>query len=286
MWLKRSRPTNQRGQAPQSLVPPRRRSCGQLACLRQQPTRPRSLGLPTPNNDRVLTRAFSEVPPGIIKIFFRHWHALTQNILPSSALYSTARPTAKDIAFQHQLRHRKRLARSTFIATDRAPTAMAPVEADVFNSNRDPLFHLISAAVLVDLCLVTVLKYISKAVRTLPPAQKTRAREEQRKKNVTTYGSLAIASILILLYHWGYALLSSYEAWANEQGEPTPGALWDGWYAGTGDLDWQLGRWWQDVNPPDEFKRAALGSSRAVWWTQQLLIARLAFSAFVGIEGA
>ncbi|KAK7717044.1 hypothetical protein SLS57_006451 [Botryosphaeria dothidea] len=162
---------------------------------------------------------------------------------------------------------------------------MAPVEADVFNSNRDPLFHLISAAVLVDLCLVTVLKYISKAVRTLPPAQKTRAREEQRKKNVTTYGSLAIASILILLYHWGYALLSSYEAWANEQGEPTPGALWDGWYAGTGDLDWQLGRWWQDVNPPDEFKRAALGSSRAVWWTQQLLIARLAFSAFVGIEG-
>ncbi|KAF4300824.1 hypothetical protein GTA08_BOTSDO11435 [Botryosphaeria dothidea] len=162
---------------------------------------------------------------------------------------------------------------------------MAPVEADVFNSNRDPLFHLISAAVLVDLCLVTVLKYISKAVRTLPPAQKTRAREEQRKKNVTTYGSLAIASVLILLYHWGYALLSSYEAWANEQGEPTPGALWDGWYAGTGDLDWQLGRWWQDVNPPDEFKRAALGSSRAVWWTQQLLIARLAFSAFVGIEG-
>ncbi|KAF4305315.1 hypothetical protein GTA08_BOTSDO07241 [Botryosphaeria dothidea] len=141
---------------------------------------------------------------------------------------------------------------------------MAPVEADVFNSNRDPLFHLISAAVLVDLCLVTVLKYISKAVRTLPPAQKTRAREEQRKKNVTTYGSLAIASVLILLYHWGYALLSSYEAWANEQGEPTPGAL--------------LGR--LDVNPPDEFKRAALGSSRAVWWTQQLLIARLAFSAF------
>ncbi|EKG12305.1 hypothetical protein MPH_10610 [Macrophomina phaseolina MS6] len=162
---------------------------------------------------------------------------------------------------------------------------MAPVEADVFNSNREPLFHLTAAAVLVDLCLVAVLRYIGQTIRTLPPAQKTRARDEQRKKKVTTFGSLAVVSLLILVYHWGYALLSSYEAWANDQGEPTPGALWDGWYAGNGDLDWQLGRWWQEANPPYELKRAALDTSKAVWWTQQLLVARLAFSIFVGIEG-
>ncbi|KAL1634624.1 hypothetical protein SLS58_010619 [Diplodia intermedia] len=162
---------------------------------------------------------------------------------------------------------------------------MAPVEVDVLNSNREPLFQITSAVVLVDLCLVTVLRYISHAVRALPPAQKTRCREEQRKKTLTTFGSLAFASILVLLYHWVYALVGSYDAWANQQGETTPGALWDGWYAGTDDQDWQLGRWWQDAKPLDDFKRAALGSSKAVWWTQQLLVARVAFSAFVGIEG-
>ncbi|KAF4545270.1 hypothetical protein BFW01_g9909 [Lasiodiplodia theobromae] len=162
---------------------------------------------------------------------------------------------------------------------------MAPVEADALNSNREPLFQITAAVAFVDLSLVTVLRYISHADRAVPPAQKTRYREEQRKKNITTFGSLAVASLLVLIYHWSWALLSSYEAWANEQGEATPGALWDGWYAGTDDLDWQLGRWWQDVNPLYEFKRAALGTSKALWWTQQLLIARLAFSAFVGIEG-
>lgn len=162
---------------------------------------------------------------------------------------------------------------------------MAPVEADVLNSNREPLFQITAAVAFVDLSLVTVLRYISHADRAVPPAQKTRYREEQRRKNITTFGSLAVASLLVLIYHWSWALLSSYEAWANEQGEATPGALWDGWYAGTDDLDWHLGRWWQDVNPLYEFKRAALGTSKALWWTQQLLIARLAFSAFVGIEG-
>lgn len=162
---------------------------------------------------------------------------------------------------------------------------MAPVEADVFSSNREPLFHMIASAVVVDLCLVTVLRYISTTVRALPPAQKTRARQEKRKKEVTTFGSLAIASLLVSIYHWGYALLSSYETWAHEQGEATPGALWDGWYAGEDDQDWQLGRWWEEANPQNEFKQAALGSSKAVWWTQQLLIARLAFSTFMGIEG-
>ncbi|OJD30170.1 tetratricopeptide repeat protein 1 protein [Diplodia corticola] len=162
---------------------------------------------------------------------------------------------------------------------------MAPVEADVLNSNREPLFQITAAVVLVDLCLVTVLRYIGHAVRALPPAQKTRYREEQRKRTLTTFGSLAIASILVLVYHWAYALLGSYDAWADQQGEKTPGALWDGWYAGTDDQDWQLGKWWQDTNPPHDFKRAALGTSRALWWTQQLFVARLAFNTFVGIEG-
>ncbi|KAL2688783.1 hypothetical protein IWX47DRAFT_595007 [Phyllosticta citricarpa] len=162
---------------------------------------------------------------------------------------------------------------------------MAPVESDVANSNRDPLLAIFSKFFLVDVCLVAIINHLSKASKTLPPTHTTRARTEQRKKNIARFGYLAAASLLVLLYHSTTALVASYDAWAKDKGEVTPGALWDGWYAGEDDWNWQLGRWWQDMRPAREFINVALGTSKGLWWTQQLLIAKQAFAAFVGVEG-
>lgn len=162
---------------------------------------------------------------------------------------------------------------------------MAPVESDVANSNRDPLLAIFFKFFLVNACLVTVISHIHKASQSLPPTHTTRARTEKRKKNMTRFGLLAVGSLFVLLYHSTTALVASYDAWAKDKGEVTPGALWNGWYAGHDDWNWQLGRWWQDMRPAREFIDVALGTSKGLWWTQQLLVAKHAFAAFVGVEG-
>ncbi|KAK8244807.1 hypothetical protein HDK77DRAFT_509220 [Phyllosticta capitalensis] len=162
---------------------------------------------------------------------------------------------------------------------------MAPVDSDVANSNRDPLFAILFKVSLVAICLGAVASHLKKASQTLPPSHTTRARTERRTKNIKRLSALAIASLLVLLYHSTSALVASYDTWAKDNGEDTPGALWNGWYAGDEDWNWQLGRWWQDMRPAREFINVALGTSKGLWWTQQLLVAKQAFAAFAGIEG-
>ena len=162
---------------------------------------------------------------------------------------------------------------------------MAPVESDYSSSNHLPLLLLFGKIAVVDLLLVHVITYCKRASKVLPPSQTARVRAETRKKNVSTFAWLAVASLLVTGYQGVRALVYSYDAWAQEHGETTPGALWDGWYAGDDDMTWQLGKWWRDTDLIKEFAQPALGTSKGLWWTQQLLVGRLAFAAFLGIEG-
>jgi hypothetical protein len=175
---------------------------------------------------------------------------------------------------------------------------MAPVDAEISNSNLKPLFLVGTHATLISTLIFTISRFVYRAHRETPPALHTRHKHTVHRYGVALFSALTATSLLVALYHalaWRYA---SYINWASVSYAHVPGTLWDGWYAniferereGTflgklGVSGWQLGRWMDDTDLVAETNAASIGSATGFWWTYQSFVGLIIWSVFVGIEG-
>ena len=161
---------------------------------------------------------------------------------------------------------------------------MAPVEPAAGQSNFKPLAIFGAHSGIVTLLVAGILRFLLRVSDDLPPAYHTRRRSTKHRRNIRLFAILFGVSLFVGAYHAVAWRVASYRKWAHQQDIVTPGALWQGWYANNRDR-WQLGRWMQDVDLRLETDHAAVGSSRAFWWTYQQFVALITWSVFVGVEG-
>jgi hypothetical protein len=175
---------------------------------------------------------------------------------------------------------------------------MAPIDAEISNSNLKPLFLIGTHAVLISGLIFNIVRFLFRAHRDTPPALHTRNKHSLHRRGVALFTFLTATSLFLAVYHaitWRYA---SYINWAGESRTEVPNALWDGWYSsllarereGTvlGELGvsgWQLGRWMDDTDLIAETNAVSITSATGFWWTYQNFVGLIIWSVFVGIEG-
>jgi hypothetical protein len=175
---------------------------------------------------------------------------------------------------------------------------MAPIDAEIFNSNLKPLFLIGTHATLIASLIFTIVRFVSRVHRDTPPALHTRKKHSLHRWGVVLFTFLTVTSLFLATYHglaWRYA---SYTNWASESRAEVPNTLWDGWYANVFEREreetvlgklglsgWQLGRWMEDTDLVAETNAASIGNATGFWWTYQNFVGLIIWSVFVGIEG-
>lgn len=164
---------------------------------------------------------------------------------------------------------------------------MAPIEADISNSNIRPIGLFASyLAAASGLTFFVSRNILFKAFKSLPPSQATRIRTTNRRKHVILFTSLAVVSLIVTIWQMFRVLSLSYRAWAYEMGQSLPQSwVGEGGVWGEGKTGLALGRWLEDTDLLNDALEIAVEKSRRYWWTQQLILAAAAWSIYLSVEG-
>lgn len=129
----------------------------------------------------------------------------------------------------------------------------------------------IQAALYLTSFLVSDLRRLAKAAPALPDA----AQNAARRKRLRTFSALAALSLALLSYNMLHGLSASYGSWAAARGA----AAW------ADDVPARLWRWATDSAPFRQLADALVADAAAWWWAQAALLAGMAWSLFMAIEG-
>lgn len=165
---------------------------------------------------------------------------------------------------------------------------MAPVETHAAaHSNNLPVVLFGGQTLLVAGLSAHVLLTTRRAARALPPATRTRAQNDVRRRHARLFSALALlalAGVTAFAVAWRVV---SYVQWAELGSHDTPGSLWHGWYASgeAGVGNWLLGDWIRDVDLARESDAVAVLAPEGFYYTAQHFVALLASAIFIGVEG-
>ncbi|KAF1364387.1 hypothetical protein EJ07DRAFT_162175 [Lizonia empirigonia] len=160
---------------------------------------------------------------------------------------------------------------------------MAPVETHAAaHSNNLPVVLFGGQTLLVAGLSAHVLLTTRRAARALPPATRTRAQNNVRRRHARIFSALALLALVGVTAFAVAWRVVSYVQWAELGSHDAPGSLWHGWY-GTG--NWLLGDWIRDVDLARESDAVAVLAPEGFYYTAQHFVALVASAVFIGVEG-